>query len=691
MHQVNVSVHDSNNYSISSAILNISIFNNTFPVWVAGTGTNHTITEEALFYLHLRDNVTDSENNNLTFNYVLFNSFPVFNSSSFNSTNGTINLTADDADVGYHLVNISADDGYVNGTITFNFTVFNTNDAPSFETSQWISSNMENATINTTNYRTNVSEDSAAELILFIDDNDFESITQKSFYNESLTITTNITGPNSNLFSFFAYSSYISPDKELFSTSFTPNKTDVGDYNITIIVNDSSSSEQYLFNLTVDPINHKPNLYNISNQSSAVGLSLNLTFNASDVEDGTEAEGNLLFLYEIVYNSSPNLHGLLSQSGSFNDTYGILNVTFNSSHAGLYSINISVIDSEAFNDSKVFWLSVYDSPIISSPSSGDSLTIAENETQNITFLVNHSVKDNLTYYIYLEDSLRANLSLKTNGSLYNWSFTPNFTDETYGLIKNFTLFIFNSDYSYLNASVNWSVNITHTNSPVNFSGRIPDQSATVANNISLNMASYFSDVDYSDTNYNQEINFSFSTNKTGSSTITARFSNWSLLITSTTTTNEYVNITATDYSSNSTSNNFYVVFNEENTSSSTTTSSSSSGGGSTVSVLLKLLLPDPVSADKNTSIVLPITLSNDGKNSLNGIKLKSVISKNGTVVEGIESYFDIAYIPSLGIGQNKKVVLTIETNTNETGLFEVYVEANVDNPKYKDWGKLYYL
>ena len=96
-----------------------------------------------------------------------------------------------------------------------------------------------------------------------------------------------------------------------------------------------------------------------------------------------------------------------------------------------------------------------------------------------------------------------------------------------------------------------------------------------------------------------------------------------------------------------------------------------------------------MSLDKRDKILLPITLQNNGQTSLNGITLTSTIAKDGVLKKDIKSSFDRTSILSLSVGEKQGVTLTIETNTEELGLYEISVNASVANPVYRDWGKIY--
>jgi hypothetical protein len=201
------------------------------------------------------------------------------------------------------------------------------------------------------------------------------------------------------------------------------------------------------------------------------------------------------------------------------------------------------------------------------------------------------------------------------------------------------------------------------------------------------LSSYFSDVDYSDTVYNQTVNFSVISNSSSSLISYSVNSNWSLTLSASTTVSELLNITGNDSEFQAQSNSFTVTF----TTPPTTPQPTAGGGGSSRKkpVSLKIIVPDPISAYKGDIIKVPISLVNTGKTDLYKINLSSIIVKNMTIREDINMYFDETYFSSLKQGQEENTTLTIEINTDDPGLHEITVNATVKDPEYSDWGKLY--
>lgn len=691
---INISTNDKEN-SLDYETFNLTIKGNNFPTWNLPLQTNFNVWEDNETYLNLSLNVTDSDGDTLTFSFTNYTTFPSF---SLNATTGIINFTAIDEDVGQNLVNITVSDGFLTNTTEFNFTINNINDIPLI-----LDLDVTNATPTTISdgSSVNATEDNYTTFVLWIEDDDLKIPSgQKRFYNESFTVNLTITGVNTSLFNFTIDNGWWPqpakvpgfPNKTKYEAIFTPLKVDVGDYNISINITDlSNSSDTHSFNLTVLAITHTPVLMNLTNQTSEINKNFYYRINATDIEDGSSnITGNNNFTFSYTFLSGTDF--INNNQTIFNLTTGKLNITFNSTQAWKYHINISVNDTTNFMDSNDFWLSVYNSPTVIFPASGQNFSLQENVTSNITFQVNHSVGDNLTYLAYIDNVLRYNISYYGNATNSTWQFTPNFTDETYGLFKNLTLIVYpvNTELenrTNLNTTINRNINISHKNFPVNFSGTIGAQEEDYDTDITINLSLYFSDIDYSDVNYNQTVNFSVSSNASPSF-ITSSVSNWTLTLSSLIAVVEVLNITGNDSLSITTSNNFEVEFTTP-TSTPIIVLVPSGGGSGAIPISLKVIVPDPFEVFQKDRVVVPITLYNDGKRSLIDIGLTSTITKENLITSDIQVTFDKLRVSSIGAGNKENITLTIDVDTDQIGTFEITIDANVSNPKYHSFGKIF--
>ena len=684
---INITINDEDNI-IDSDLFNLSIISNEYPVWnqteyFFDLVVNSSLaTTESFGPINLTgDNyISDTAGDVLTF-VNDSSAMPSFNLSS----GGMIAFTPYKQDVGSWNFSVTATDslGLENKT-TFRFTITNTNSEPVIETPI----SLVNATYSVS---PNVvaQEDNYTTFTLWIQDEDFRiDSDRRYYYNESLDINVEIQGNNSNLFSFLIDSDFpeAGNNKSKYIATFIPNNTDIGEYNITINVTDASNSSDVLvFNLTINEVNDAPVLTDLVNQTSAVNRIFYYDINASDEEDGDDTQGNLVFDYSFISGED------IFNSTIFNTTSGEINITFNSSQGGKYQINITVNDSSNSKDSQMFWIYVYDVPNVTYPYSGENFSLQENVTSNLTFSGNHSIQNNLTYEFYINNTLRYNITYYGNETNLTWEFTPNFTDETDGDFQNLTLVVYASDTELenktdLNQTIDWNVNISHTNAPVVFSGNIADKQSNYDQDITINLSQYFSDVDYDDVDYNQTINFTITSNSSSSYISSSISSDWILTLSSLIAVTEIINITGDDSSTNATSNNFEVQFTIPST---VTVPTPSGGSSATIPVSLKIIMPDPASAYIGDSIILPITLYNDGKRTLSGIDLTSIIVKDGLIRDDITVSFDKYYLDNLGVEEKENITMTIDVNTDEKGTFEITINASVKSPKYVDWGKMY--
>ncbi len=692
---INVTVRDEDD-EIDYETFNLTILSNHFPYWSHTSyhfnlTVNSTAGTTESFFLNLTNLTGDYWANDSDGDVLSFANSTAFRNFDLTSA-GMINFTLWKQDVGYWEFNVTVSDGYLSNTTSFVFNITNINSPP------WVDGS---SIINT---EKTVNESSLGQIDVSIYDNDF-LIINTSVYNETLdvmTIIENITvvGEKVN----FSFILSVPADESNLSTylaSFTPENSNVGNYTITINVTDMSNESNWTsFNLTITAVDDAPVLMNLTNQSSAVNRSFYFDINASDEEDGNDSDGGLKFSYNFTYGADfINDHETI-----FNTTSGILNVTFNQSYAGKYQINITVNDSSNNTASDNFWLFVYDLPNVTFPSLSENFSLKEDETTNLTFRVNHSAGDNLTYEFYIDNVLRYNLSYYGNNTNLTWAFTPNFTDEGYGNFTNLTLITYPSNLNLinrteLNTTVNWSTNISHTNSPVNFSGTIESQLGYYDQPITVDVSGFFSDIDYDDTYYNQTVNFTISSNVSGSrisSPSASVSSGWVLTLPAPDrATIEMLNITATDYNgtsyalSNATSNNFTVTFRTP----STTPVPTSGGSGSRTEIKyysLKIIFPNgDVMIRGEPHIQIPLLIKNEGLVALRGINLTSEISFNNEWTGDVSVSFAEDYIDELLLGESKNITMNIYANTDRSGKYKAGIFADVNIPKFSDWAYFY--
>ena len=586
---VSISVSDANNFSSDYYILNITILGNSPPAWDSSFINNYTLNEDQNFFLNLSANITDSENDAVNF---VFSNYTSFLSFSLNATTGIINFTPVDEDVGYHLITINTSDGKSVISMNFNFTVYNLEDFPIIN----LPLSATNATVNPLNSNINATESYFTVIYINITDNDLKiPINQKAFYNENISLSLMIDGPNANLFNFTKNNSYPSialANISLFYANFTPKTADVGDYNVTINIRDVNGSSTL--------------------------LSFNLTITAYDTIE------------------------IMNQPAGYN------------------------------------------------------FTAIEGNVSNITVSANHTIEGNLSYDFYINNALKYSINYYGNATNLTWGFIANYTDESYGLFKNLSLVVYNSLYPALNVSRTWNINITHANSPINFSGSISNQTAAYGSTISIDLNSYFSYPDKDDAHYNRSISSYAISSSASPSALTVGFnpSTWMLTFSSSSAINEVFNVTlsTTIPVSSATSNSFLINFTTPVVITIPSPSSGGGGGGSSTVVkyhVLKIISPDEIIVSDKNYIEIPISVKNTGSVELIGINLSGAVSFDNFVSEDVTFSISNTFIERLSIGEAKNLTVMIRANTQKSGSYKVSVYANVLSPKFTDWGDFF--
>ncbi len=723
-HGILINISDSTNLSVSQ-ILSITILNNSAPFW-GNFSTNISETEGDRIFVNLSSNLSDADAQPLNFSFFNFSYFPSF---SLNSTSGIINFTTADQDVGEHILIVNVSDGFAQASLTFNFTVYNLNEAPSIVTvyDPWCI----NISVNSTTWFMNTSEDANVTIKFGAEDGDF-NIIQKAFYNESLNVSTTLTkgGLASNLFAFRVFGQQTpAANTTTFIANFITNKSYVGNYTVLVNISDRSGlSDSRSFNLSISEVLHPPVFDPFENFSKALFDEFILDVNVSDLEDGQEYAGsnNANFTYRLVN---------LTAGGNFlliNATDGrVANSTWSYNfsldpwpYAGSWLFNISVRDSFGLNSSRLFSLKVYDTPIISSPLENYEFNFTENLTSVLNFTVTHSVADNLNYSIYIDGILKNSSLGAGNGSTVYLNITPGFEDETCN--RNVTLLLNVSNAKSSNSS-SWNLTINHNNYPLR---KILDISYEGLTNITqyspfvLSLKNFYEDLDTLDACHYQNIRFA-AVNASNQSLIRIGIVNWtnvtdpSITFSSNENASEsyYLIVMEIDESNTSNilnlnldtyaSNNFTINLIENASVASSPdagtsvnapgggSGSGSSGGGTTATPaeanpkFLKILLPDPVSIEKDGKIILPISLINEGEVELKEITLHSAVSINGSLASNISAYFDNDFTASLKPGERRNFTLSMDVDTDLEGLYEITVNASVNDPEYSDWGKIY--
>jgi len=686
-----------------SQVFRIEILNDTAPEWNQTEVYVFVSDEDDNVYINLTDGyVSDAEGDLLNFTYINYTQFDNFSLTGV----GIIDFNSSDVDVGYHNITIIANDSKRLTSHEFNFTIFNVGDFPNI-TEIDPNANVTPSTPFLNGSSMTAVEDTFVEFDLDIDDYDFLIPNgQTSFYDEVLTIdviATNSTGGDVDLFEFYSNGFVGGEEHRWYKANFTPDSSLVGNYTVFVNISDVAGNlENITFEFNITDVDDLPNLTFFDNQSSPVGEVFYLDINGTDEED--DAAGRLL-----NYTLSN-----LTVGGDFltiNLTSGEINVTPVSANAGYYEYNVSVNDSAGQVDSQIFSLTVYGAPNITLPLSSYEFDWTEaSATGDLDFEVDYDVNNtNLTYKFYMDNIVYSNstafnytnLTMLSDDNLRNttnfvftdevnftWNFIPSYTDETYGMLKNLTLLVYNPNYPNLNSSVNWKVNVSHANAPVQrIEGTgIGAQQADYNSNIEINLSNYFSDEDVDDPYYDQNLTVVVA----GDSRVGSLSDDWDLVLSNIPKTafTTYLNISVNDSSTSDSISNVEIIFTDPSV---VVVTTPSSGGGTTTKLKhysLKLIVPQNVIIESD-EIEIPFSVQNNGQIDLLGINLGSSVLFNDLFSDDVRINLGDGYIPELKFGQSENFTMKISANTQKAGKYKATISANVTTPKFSDYADFF--
>lgn len=684
----------------------VTIGGNNAPEWDTLAETYYEIEENFLWPTLDLNNLVLSDPDGpspFTFSYSLEPGIS-FNAFSLDSS-GNLDVTGpSDIDVGIHIVEISVSDGIASTPLNFTFNVTNVNDPPIIESldgnnNQPAGSIAGEPPLEPLHYVSN--EDSLSEWVLRIRDEDLAVPNEQSeYFDEILILDVIIEGIPLSI--SFDSVEPLPPNQLIYTASFTPAKADAGQYNVTLNVTDLGGLNDFVVaNLTIAEINHPPEL-NATDQRAALNVEWYYDLNASDIEDGFDEDGNLVYGYNLISGPSDFVS---ANSGSFDNVFGIFNYTFTSGDEGLYIYNITVSDTGALQDHETLYIYVDGQPQIVSPAAGSQVyNMVEGNATTFSFVGQSASGGNLTYEVLIEESsLMTFESYGTGVDAAVVDVVPRYTDETYGLVGELTLIVSVPGFPDLNDSRTWGTEIDHANAPVIFENTIPDFQVGYDAPLVLNLSEYFSDPDHFDPLYLQASNISVVGNNTNQSSINVIGDpdSWLVSFSSSGLNVEVFNVTLSDLNdsgdiwTSDVSNNFVVRFvdpNEQPQPQPTPTPSSGGGGGGSSSnnnpEPLKLILPGTQILENGTQIVLPITLENSGNVVLNNVDLSAQIYVDNVLDTQVFHAFDIDHFNSISVGQSHNVALVVDVAGAGASLYQVIINATVGSPVYSDWGEI---
>ena len=115
------------------------------------------------------------------------------------------------------------------------------------------------------------------------------------------------------------------------------------------------------------------------------------------------------------------------------------------------------------------------------------------------------------------------------------------------------------------------------------------------------------------------------------------------------------------------------------------------GGGGTVvqHYTLKVISPGDVTLPEEGVIEVPIILQNPGEISLKGIHLSANVSFNNLISNEVKITLGETTIAEIAAGESKILTITINANTKKQGIYKITIYADIDEPKFSDWGEFY--
>lgn len=658
---VNITVSDS--AKNDSQLLGFSIYDNRQPVFDSIGQQN--LTEDSIFFLNI--SASDADNDDLTFG----TNSTMFNLTAVNASMATLNFTPNASQVGVYNItfNVTDDTFKVNMTVIFNITEFD--DIPYFDPPLENFSGTQD-TLFTYNVNATDEENGTDEI------------------NETLHFSTNAT--------FFTI------NETTGLINFTPTNADVGNHTINISVNDTVKKNTTTIWFFVLQSNDPPNITAFSpnatfNMSENTSQYFNVTVNEPDGDtvtyswllDGVQQTTDTNWTYEAGFGSAGNRNITVEVSdGTLTDSQ-YWNVTvINVNRAPIFALKTQTNETDFTGGT-------------------NARTNATAQAGNITLVTNSSsayyksgnftssaidlgadsgdiASGNISWQLSVVDGTNITMQTRTSADNSVWTSWSN-------LYTNSSTSINSTDNRYIQYRAFLSTNDT-TNTPVleevgisyliaNFSGV---EDTVYVNWIDLD--NFFEDPDGTALNYTADCS---------TSSLTVTIANGSNYVTLTPASNWYgtatLTFTANDSEADATSNEITLTFTDVGEPGTTTTTSGGGGGGGGASTIIRtqtrllnisepqffeLVVPGPLSAGPNDTIIAPILLKNDGNKTLEGIDMFASANTTQITFEFTKRHFERLYSRAV-----EKTNLIITTH-NVTGSYSVRVEARVKKPEVKD-------
>ncbi len=321
-------------------------------------------------------------------------------SLSINPTSGVIGGILSFVDAGSYNVTVSVNDGVVSRSVSFNWAVSNTNQAPQIIAPADVT----------------YAEGVTVAMDILASDGDGDSLTYTAI-GLPTSLTINLTTG---------------------SVAGTLLYTEAAIYNVTVTVSDGTTSSNTVFILTVTETNRAPLLSTIANQIIDVGTSATVTLSATDPDANSVA-------YSAI--GLPTFASLLDNG----DNTASLTLIPLAGDAGAYTLTITVTDNglPALSASQVVNVVVNTAtnqlPVVTNP--GDQISV-EGDTVSLTIVASDADGDSL---VYSASGLPSGLSINTTSGVISGVVLA-------GAVSNYVSTVTASDgIGNSTVSFNWSV------------------------------------------------------------------------------------------------------------------------------------------------------------------------------------------------------------------------------------------
>jgi len=234
---------------------------NNAPIWLNNTPVNQTLIEDEIYTFNLSQWVYDIDNDTITFSSNASTDFPNFNLTS----NGLLNFTPDDIDVGLHAVIIYANDSYDLSPKLFMFNVINVEEPP----------------------------------ILIPFPNQFSLCEHENFYYNIDATDEDLNIPNTmeKLFFYDNTTLFVINEQtgEIFFSPDIENPEQTENIPVRVYVTDEEELDYQDTSFFIVPINDAPVMNVIPAKTVWVNETLDFYVDVYDEEDGSNYDGNMNF------------------------------------------------------------------------------------------------------------------------------------------------------------------------------------------------------------------------------------------------------------------------------------------------------------------------------------------------------------------------------------------------------------